>query len=54
MGLRDDLDAMQRHKGNGTLKQWFEGTAPKLPAEPMPIDTSIGKRGYDWLRERGE
>lgn len=56
MGLRDDIEAMERHSRNGTLKEWFEGTAPSLPPEPMPCDPSArpGLGNYAWLTARGD
>lgn len=54
MGLKDDMEALQRHIDNGTAKEFMEGTAKPLPKEPMPLDTSIGKKGYAWERERGD
>tara|TARA_R110000851_G_scaffold22626_13_gene67032 strand:+ start:2171 stop:2341 length:171 start_codon:yes stop_codon:yes gene_type:complete len=45
MSLKDDLDMMRRHKSNGTLKEWLEGTAPQLPSEPWPNDPSSGFTG---------
>lgn len=47
MGLRDDIEAMERHKANGTLKEWFQGTAPILPPEPMPSDPTARNPGMD-------
>jgi|GEM_PF-4126961 len=41
MSLRDDIDAMERHADNGTLKEWFEGTAPILDIEGRVIAPSI-------------
>lgn len=38
MSLKDDLAIMERHERNGTLREWFEGTAPMLPPEPWPCD----------------
>ncbi|MDE4297177.1 hypothetical protein PXK56_18495 [Phaeobacter gallaeciensis] len=57
MGLRDDIEAMERHSRNGTLKEWFEGTAPQLPSEPMPSDPSAAhpaKNTYRFLAQRGD
>jgi hypothetical protein len=55
MGLRDDIAAMERHDRNGTLRQWFEGTAPALSAS-APLDPSAQPIAseYRWMRERGD
>lgn len=56
MGLRDDLEIMERHQRNGTLRQWFEGTAPQLPPEPWPTDPSAAESGstYQYIKNRGD
>lgn len=55
MGLRDDLAAAERHRANGTLKEWHEGTPMPKVKEEYPSDTSIGKEQfYSWYRERGD
>ena len=41
MSLRDDLDAMERHQRNGTLKEWFEGTAPILDIDGRAVATPV-------------
>lgn len=56
MGLRDDIQIMERHKANGTLKEWFEGTAPSLPPEPWPSDpsTRASVSNYAFIAKRGD
>lgn len=56
MSLSDDLAAMQRHQDNGTLREWFNGTAPALPPEPWPADpsTSEGLPTRLWIFLRGD
>lgn len=56
MGLRDDIDAMERHSRNGTLKEWFEGTAPQLHSEEPVLDPSAreGQSNYDFVKNRGD
>lgn len=55
MSLREDLEVMERHSRNGTLKEWFEGTAPRLP-EPYPSDPSTKPiaDNYRWIAARGD
>lgn len=40
MSLREDIIAMELHSANGTLREWFEGTAPILfyPCVPLKPD----------------
>ena len=38
MGLRDDIAAMELHQRNGTLSDWWKGTAPVLPRDPDQPD----------------
>lgn len=40
MSLREDIEAMERHKQNGTLREYLRGTADPLPPEPWPADKS--------------
>lgn len=57
MSLREDLEAMERHQRNGTLKEWFEGTAPILPVDDNPSDPTAGRPGmstYRWITLRGD
>lgn len=57
MGLRDDIEAMERHQQNGTLKEWFEGTAPILPIDDNPTDPTTRRPGmstYRWITLRGD
>lgn len=56
MSLRDDLEAMERHQENGTLKEWFEGTAPRLDAETVVSDPSTQpcKSTYHFVCLRGD
>lgn len=49
----DDLDAMERHQRNGTLREWFEGTAPILDIDGRVVATPVFNEtgdvtGYDW------
>lgn len=57
MGMRDDLEAMERHAENGTLAEYMAGTAKPLPAnERLPVDRSAQptKNGYHWISRRGD
>ncbi len=56
MGMRDDIEAMERHERNGTLREWFEGTTPSLPPEPMPSDPSArpARDTYQFIAQRGD
>jgi hypothetical protein len=59
MGMRDDIEAMERHAANGTLKEWFEGTAKALPLDTrMPIDRSAARPAlnstYRFIEQRGD
>ena len=56
MGLRDDIEVMERHEANNTLKEWFEGTAPSIPPKPFPCDPSArpAKNTYRFIAQRGD
>lgn len=58
MSLRDDLDAMERHKANGTLREWFLGTAPILDIDGRVVATPVfdddgNVTRYNWKTPRG-
>ncbi len=50
MSLRDDLNAMERHSHNGTLREWFEGTAPILPIDHSEPDYMAEEEREAWKR----
>lgn len=56
MSLRDDLDMMERHSRNGTLREHMEGTGPILGAHDRVSDPSAQPNldTYDLLRKRGD
>lgn len=57
MSLREDIAAMERHSDNGTLREWFEGTAPALDANPRVSDPSArpGRdTTYEFIKTRGD
>ena len=47
MSLRDDLDAMERHRDAGTLHEFLTGTAKPLPVDP-PLDRSAHAPRKTW------
>ena len=47
MSLRDDLDAMERHRDAGTLQEFLNGTAKPLPVE-WPLDRSAHATSTTW------
>lgn len=43
MSLSEDIETMEHHRANGTLREWFLGTAPMLDTDgrlitPQPKD----------------
>lgn len=58
MGLKDDMDALQRHIDNGTGREFMRGTADPLP---MPTLSDIRDRSipaplnaYRFVCSRGD
>ena len=57
MSLRDDIEAMERHSRHGTLREWFEGTAPILPAHDRISDPTAmhsPNSTYHFIKRRGD
>ena len=56
MGLREDMDELERHIANRTGKEYLMGTAPPMPQEPEPSDPSAraGLDQYTWVTLRGD
>lgn len=58
MGLRDDLDAMERHRLNGTLREFLDGTAEPLPVDhaDLGIDKTAREPSnhYHFISQRGD
>ena len=57
MGLRDDIEVMERYERAGLLREWFEGTAPQLSEiDRLPPDPSAVpcKSSYAWISRRGD
>lgn len=41
MSMREDLDSMEQHQRNGTLKEFFAGTAPMLDQDGYVIANPV-------------
>lgn len=56
MGLREDMETLQRHIENGTGRAYLEGTAPRLKPEPMPKDptATMSMNAKGWEAARGD
>lgn len=56
MSISEDMETIRRHRENGTLREYMEGSAKPLPAHERETDPSAaaGLGNYEWLSKRGE